>query len=72
MGSEISDWERKTLVAAPYYATVPGHGTIPGYEYIGVLAVDAQTGVAAWHAEIQRFQHQQLADDSKKRYPLAL
>jgi hypothetical protein len=43
----------KTLVAAPYYATVPGHGTTPGYDYLGVMAVDAQTGSVAWHVEVQ-------------------
>jgi hypothetical protein len=45
----------RSLVAVPYYDTVPGHGTTPGYEYLGVLAVDTQTGSVAWHSEVQQF-----------------
>ncbi|MGH3826577.1 MAG: PQQ-binding-like beta-propeller repeat protein [Pseudonocardiaceae bacterium] len=57
----------KTLVAAPYYGTVPGHGTTPGYDYIGVMAVDAQTGSVAWHVEVQKFQQSDM--DSMRMLP---
>ncbi|MGH3830440.1 MAG: hypothetical protein ACRDRS_08290 [Pseudonocardiaceae bacterium] len=50
----------KTLVATPYYGTVPGHGTTPGHEYIGVMAADSQTGSVAWHVEVQQFQQNSM------------
>lgn len=54
----------KSLVAVPYYDTVPGHGTTPGYEYLGIMAVDTQAGSVAWHSEVQQFR------DSSTRHQL--
>ncbi|MEV5951346.1 hypothetical protein [Streptomyces sp. NPDC051993] len=40
-----------TTVFAAYDRTIPGQGTMPARAAIEVLAVDAASGKAAWHAE---------------------